>query len=324
MKKLFTILIFICLIFAYGMFYTVNETSHAIVTRFGEITQVVIDPKFQQPLVFGKDSEIIEIKSNFENEIKNDPRFRNVTIKYGKGLFLKLPILDSVTYYDNRLLTYDTDPREVVTSDKKKLIIDNNGQWIITNPLLYRVSMISLSNANTRIDDIIYSRLNERIGRTPSDTLISDKIAVREMLKDLVVTANNDLQTYGVRVIDSQIKKTDLPKENLSFIYTRMKTEREQKAKLHRSEGLESSQTLKSEADKEVTIIEAEAYRQSQELRGEGDASATKIYNDVYNQDPDFFEFYKTLDTYSKTINDKTTIVIDSNSPFAKYILKSK
>lgn len=302
-------LIIIVLLFAANIvinmfFFTVNEYNQAIVTRFGEMREVILAKR----------------DSSIEQMIKSDSRFKNINIKYGKGLFTKVPFIDSVEYYDSRLLTYDTDPREVTSVDKKKLIVDNNGQWKIVNPLLFRVTMGNIRNANTRLDDIIYSRLNERIGRTEASVLISNKKVVESMLAELNDVVNEDVKGFGIQIVDNQIRKTDLPAQNTENIYNRMKTEREQKAKQYRSEGKEEAQNIISNADKEALILEAQAYKTALTIRGEGDAEAIRIYNEAYNKDPEFYEFYRTLQTYDNTLKGKTKIVIDANSVFAKYL----
>jgi modulator of FtsH protease HflC len=298
------VLLFVANIIANMFFFTVNEYNQAIVTRFGEMREVILAKR----------------DDTVEQMIKNDTRFRNINIKYGKGLFTKMPFIDSVEYYDSRLLTYDTDAREVTTIDKKKLIVDNNGQWKIVNPLLFRVTMGNVRNANTRLDDIIYSRLNERIGRTEASVLISNKKVVESMLAELNDVVNEDVKGFGIRIVDNQIRKTDLPAQNTENIYNRMKTEREQKAKQFRSEGKEEAQNIISNADKEALILEAQAYKTALTIRGEGDAEAIRIYNEAYNKDPEFYEFYRTLQTYENTLKGKTKLVIDAKSPFAKYL----
>ena len=284
--------------------FTVEEVNQAIVTRFGEVTKIVVDEKTPQ----------------LEKEISQNSKFKNVKIIEGKGLFFKMPFIDTVTKYNNRLLTYDTDPREVTSKDKKKLILDNNAQWQITNPLLFKITMGNETNAHTRLDDIMFSKMNEKIGQTEAHVLIADKDFTNKMLEETVNDVNESLNGFGMKVIDIKIKRTDLPVENNQNIYNRMKTEREQKAKEYRSEGKEESQKIKSDADKQAKIIEAKAYSTAETIKGQGDASATKIYNEAYNQDSEFYEFYKTLQTYKTTLKDKTKIIIDSDSPFAKYL----
>jgi modulator of FtsH protease HflC len=284
--------------------FTVEQVNQAIVTRFGEVTKIIVDEKTPQ----------------LEKELSQNTKFKNVKIVVGKGLFFKMPFIDTVIKYNNRLLTYDTDPREVTSKDKKKLILDNNAQWRIVNPLLFKITMGNETNAHTRLDDIMFSKMNEKIGQTEAHVLIADKVFTNKMLEQTVKDVNDSLTGFGMEVIDIKIKRTDLPVENNQNIFNRMKTEREQKAKQYRSEGMEEAQKIKSDADKQAKIIEAKAYSTSETIKGEGDASATIIYNEAYNKDPEFYEFYKTLQTYKTTLKDKTKIIIDSDSPFAKYL----
>ncbi len=284
--------------------FTVEEVNQAIVTRFGEVTKIIVDEKTPQ----------------LEEELAQNSKFKKVKIVEGKGLFFKMPFVDTVIKYNNRLLTYDTDPREVTSKDKKKLILDNNAQWKIVNPLLFKITMGNETNAHTRLDDILFSKLNEKIGQTEAHVLIADKDYTNKMLEQTVIDVNEALIGFGMSVIDVKIKRTDLPVENNLNIFNRMKTEREQKAKQYRSEGKEEAQKIKSDADKQAKIIEAKAYSTAETIRGEGDASATNIYNQAYNQDPEFYEFYKTLQAYKITLKDKTKIIINSDSPFAKHL----
>lgn len=285
--------------------FTVDEVNDAVVTRFGgQVTKVIVSKKTPE----------------LENEIRGIDKFKNVEIVEGKGLFFKAPFIDTVQKYNNRLLTYDTDPREVTTLDKKKMILDNNAQWQIVNPVFFMISMGNERNANTRIDDIMYSKINEKIGKTEAHVLIADKVKVEDMMNKVAEEVNGEVRQYGIKVVDIRIKRTDLPPENSQNIFNRMKTEREQKAKEYRSEGKEEAQKIRSEADKEARVLEAQAYAEAEKIKGEGDAEATRIYNEAYNKDPEFYEFYKTLQTYKTTLKDKTKIVIDSSSPFAKYL----
>lgn len=299
-----TIILLLAVISFSSFSFTVEEVNQATITRFGEVTKIVVD----------------EITPQLEKEISQNSKFKKVKIVEGKGLFFKMPFVDTVTKYNNRLLTYDTDPREVTSKDKKKLILDNNAQWQITNPLLFKITMGNETNAHTRLDDIMFSKMNEKIGQTEAHVLIADKAYTNKMLEEIVKDVNESLAGFGMSVLDIRIKRTDLPVENNQNIYNRMKTEREQKAKEYRSEGKEEAQKIKSDADKQAKILEAKAYSTAETIKGEGDASATKIYNEAYNEDPEFYEFYKTLQTYKSTLKDKTKIIIDSDSPFAKHL----
>jgi membrane protease subunit HflC len=153
------IFVILAYILVTNSFFTVNEFDQAVVTRFGEVQVVIVEEKTPE----------------LEKEIYDIPQFENVKIREGKGLFFKVPVIDQVEKYTSRLLTYNTLAREVTTSDKKKIVLDNNAQWVIRNPLLFRITVNNVRSANTKLDDIIYSKLNEKIGLTDGTTLISDK-----------------------------------------------------------------------------------------------------------------------------------------------------
>ena len=165
----------------------------------------------------------------------------------------------------------------------------------------------------------MYAKINERVGRTLAHDLISDKEKVANMLEEVENDVNKTLESYGIYVLDVQIKRTDLPTETHENIFNRMRTEREQMATQYRSEGESEATRIRSEADSEARIIVADAELEAKIRRGEAEAEATRIYNEAYGVDPEFYEFYQALQTYKATIDEKTTLVIDESSPFAKY-----
>lgn len=299
---------FLVLILALFVFstctFTVNEMEQAVVSRFNRIQIVIVEEKSE---------EAIEI-------IQNDVKYKDVKIIERKGLFFKLPFVDTVEKYTSQLLTYNTTTREVTTRDKKKIVLDNNAQWRIVDPLLFKIGAKSIPSANTKLDDIIYSKLNEKIGLTEGSQLISDKEYVYNMLDQVKKNTNAEVGNIGIEVVDVRIAKTELPQENYENIFNRMRTERQKIANKFRSEGEEVYKEITAEAEKEATIIRADAYEKSQILKGEGDAAAAEIYANAYNKDPEFYKFYKTLLTYKETLGDGTTIVINKDSEFAKYI----
>lgn len=285
-------------------FFTVEEREHAIVKQFGEVVKMVVS------------GDIDEIESS----IKNNPQLSNVKIINRKGLHFKIPFLQEVEYFTNMLLTYDTNIREVITKDQKKLVLDNYAVWRITNPALFAMSLRNEREANKRLDDIIYSKINEEVGKVEAHIVISDKDYITDMMQKVVHTTNEQTNNFGMQVIDVRIKRTDLPEENYNNIFNRMKTEREKAAKTYRSEGQEEAQKIRSEADKEATVIEANAYKEAEKIKGEGDAEAARIYAEAYNKDPEFYAFWRSLQAYKKSLKDNTTIIIDKDSEFAKYL----
>jgi len=284
--------------------FQVGMTEQAVVQRFGKVVRAIV-PEKTEAIV---------------RAIQSDPRLSGVSVVEGHGLFFKTPFIESVDKYLANLLTYNTEPREVTTKDKKKLILDNFSEWRIENPALFAMSMKTEGNAHTRLDDIMYSKLNEELGKIEAHTLIADKAYVAGMLESVTERTNAEIAQYGMEVVDIRIKRTDLPAENSQNIYDRMKTERERQAKQYRSEGQEEAQKIRSDADRQAAVIEAEAYAQAESTKGEGDAEAARIYAAAYNRDPKFYEFYRTLEAYKEALGSNTKIVIDPDSEFAKYL----
>lgn len=304
-KAVMLLVLFIVIVVALQCFYTVDETEHAILYRFNEI--VAMDVNNLTPEEFA--------------DIQQDPSHGNMKISYGAGLRVKIPFVDRVEKFNNRLITYDTMPREVITSDKKKMVLDNNAQWWIIDPVKFKITMGSINSANQRIEDLMYSKMNEKVGLTTAKDLISNKEYVTDMLLKNGAELNTVLYDYGIKVLDIQIKRTDFPTENNENIFNRMRTEREQMARQYRSEGKEEAQKIKSGADKEAAQLRAEANAESQRIRGKGDADAAAIFNKAYGADPEFFNFYKTLETYKATLPQSgAKIVIGPDSQFARFL----
>ncbi|MBQ6934232.1 MAG: protease modulator HflC [Clostridia bacterium] len=304
-KILPPVIILIAIFLLANSVFIVNEYESAIVKRFGHIEAVFVKENAQNVR---------------ETTAKYYPSLASANVVEGTGIHFKVPFVDQVTKYSNRLLTYDTSPQQVITSDKKKLLFDNNAQWTIENPLLFDLSMRSISSAETRIDDIIYSSMREKIGKNPSSSIISDKELGEKLLSELTSEVNLALEGYGVEIYDIKIKRTDVPEENHQSIYNNMITERNRMAAQYRSEGEEEAIKTRSETDKTVSVILSEAKANAEKIKGEGDAEAARIYNEAYGADPEFYKFYNTLETYKNTLKDKVTLVLPSDSEFAQYL----
>lgn len=304
-KIIFSVIIIAALFVLTDSVFILNEYESAIVKRFGHIEAVYVKENAQDIT---------------DSTAKHYPSLASARVFEGTGIKFKMPFVDQVTKYSNRLLTYDTAPQQVITSDKKKLFFDNNAQWTIKNPLLFDISMRSISSAETRIDDIIYSSMRDKIGKNPSSSIISDKELGEVLLQDLKNEVNISLEGYGVEIYDIRIKRTDVPEENHQSIYNNMITERNRMAAQYRSEGEEEAIKTRSETDKTVSVILSEAKANAEKIKGEGDAEAARIYNDAYSADPEFYQFYNTLETYKNTLKDKVTLVLPSDSDFAKYL----
>lgn len=287
--------------------FQISENESAAVFRFGKIIAVYVKTEAQAEY----------IKSDFATE---GDKLGDVKIYYGTGLHFRVPFIDGVKKYNSMLLTYDTSPRQVITADKKKLIFDNNAQWRIINPALFEITMGRIEEAQKRLDDILYSRMNEKVGKLDSIVLISDKATVEKMQNDLAAEISASVRPYGIEVFDIRVKRTDLPQENYESVYNRMITERQRIAAQYRSEGDEEALKARSSTDRQIVILLSEARKKSEILKGEGDAEATKIFNDAYGKDIAFYEFYSTLEMYKVTVGNNTKLVIPSDSDFAKYL----
>jgi membrane protease subunit HflC len=244
---------------------------------------------------------------------------RNIT---KPGLNFKLPFLQSATVFEKRLLEYDSAPNTILTEDKKNLILDNYAQWRISDPLKFMQTMRTQALAQSRLDDIIYSSLRTQLGTHLMREIVS---TMRDSLMHKVtLNANNSAADYGIEIVDVRIKRADLPSENEQAVFDRMRAERERMAKQFRSEGDEEAVKIRAETDKNREIILADAYKLAQQVRGDGEAQAIKIYAEAYQQDPDFYEFIRTLDAYKKVFDDKTKLVLTPESDFFRFLKEMK
>ena len=254
-----------------------------------------------------------------------DEREQVVILQLGKpvrtitepGLYFKLPIpFQNAVTFDDRLLEYDVAPEEVLSKDKKTLIVDNYVRWRISDPLLFLKTVQAIPNAVTRLDDIVYSELRQELGKHNMSEIIFE---TREEIMEIVTKASDkSTDQYGIEVVDVRIKRVDLPRENEESIYARMDAERKRQANKFRSEGEEEAQKIRALTEKDKTIILATAYKESQEIRGEGEAKALEIYANAFNKDPDFYEFTRTLEAYKKIIDKKTTLILPADSKLFK------
>jgi len=280
MKKgtLLIILVVAILILANMSLFIVDETRQAIVLQFGKPIRTIIEP----------------------------------------GLNWKLPFIQNVVFFEDRLLVYDAAPTEIITKDKKTLIVDNYARWKIIDALKFLQTVRDLNGAQARLDDIIYSELRVDLGLFDMSEIVSEK---REgIMKRVTEISNEKASTYGIEIVDVRIKRIDLPPENEKFIFDRMRAERERIAKQYRAEGQEESAKIIAETEREKTVILAEAYKTAQILKGEGEAESIRIYAESFNQDPEFYKFYRTLEAYRKTFKDKTTVLLSTDSEFLKYL----
>jgi membrane protease subunit HflC len=234
------------------------------------------------------------------------------------GLYVKVPFIQQVLYFDKRLLEYDASPKELLTKDKQQMVVDNYSRWRIRDPLQFYRSVRSEAGAQSRLDDIVYSNVREILGRHTLRDVVSEQRA--QLMEDVTARSDRKAREYGIEVVDVRIKRADLPEKNEQNVFSRMRTERERQAKKFRAEGDEESRKIRSQADKEVQIILADARQKSEIIRGEADAQAVKIFAEAYGRDPEFYGLVRTLEAYRKTIGDGTTVILSPESDFFRLL----
>ncbi|MBU2547290.1 MAG: protease modulator HflC [Proteobacteria bacterium] len=237
------------------------------------------------------------------------------------GLHWKIPFIQDVILFESRLLDYDARPEEILTEDKKNLVVDNYAKWKIIDPLKFYMTVRNVQGALSRLDDIIYAELRVELGKFKMIEIIAKNRGA--IMKAVTERSDERARDYGISVVDVRIKRADLPPENQRAVFGRMRTERERQAKKYRSEGEEAALKIRAEADRKRTVILAEAYRESQDQRGQGDAASTKIYARAYNRDPEFFAFLRSLESYEKAMKEETTVILSPQDEFMRYMNQS-
>jgi len=242
------------------------------------------------------------------------------------GLHFKLP-WQTVEYFERRLLVSDALPNEVITKDKKTINVDNYTRWKIIDPLLVFQVARTQAGVAARMQDVVRGKVREVLGQHTLHEIVSggeDENLRRELMVSIRDRADKDVRSLGIEVIDVRIKRADLPPENSSKVFDRMKAERQRIAKEYRSEGEEAAKEIRATAEKERKVLLAEAYKKSQIIRGHADAESTKIYAKVHQQDPKFYAFVRSLEAYSQSIGEGTRLVISPNSEFFQFFEQSR
>ncbi len=238
------------------------------------------------------------------------------------GLHFKIPFIQKITKFPKQLLDYDSAPTEILTKDKKNLLIDNYAKWRIFDSLKLLQTVRDTNGAQSRLDDIIYSELRVELGR---HNLIDIVSTTRDEIMKLVTKRTNEkAKEYGITVLDVRIKRADMPQEIANSIYNRMRTERERIAKEYRAQGKEEAQKIRAKTDKEKIVLLAEAYKKEQGIRGEGDAKSIKIYAESLEKDPEFYSFIRSMEAYKILFKEKSTIILPPDTEFFRFLKESK
>jgi membrane protease subunit HflC len=239
------------------------------------------------------------------------------------GLYFKIPLIQNVHYLDKRVIDIDAPAEEVIALDQKRIIVDAYAKFIIKDPLKFYISVGNERIAQSRLSSIINAKIRGVLGKENLVNLISTNR--NKLMSQITKDVAEEAKDFGIDVIDVRIKRADLPSANSEAIFKRMQTERTREAKEFRAQGFEVGQTIKSIADKEAAIILADARKTAQITRGEGDGLRNKIFAEAFGRDPEFFSFYRAMQSYEKSLisGSETSLVLSPDSEFFRYFGES-
>ncbi|MBT3888686.1 MAG: protease modulator HflC [Nitrosomonadaceae bacterium] len=248
-----------------------------------------------------------------------------VSVKTSPGLYFKIPMVQNVRFFDSRILTMDAEePERFITSEKKNVLVDLFVKWRIVDVKQYYISVQGdEALARVRLAQTVNSSLRDEFGnRTVHEVISGERDKIMEIMRQ---KADADARNIGVEVVDVRLKRVDLPSEVSESVYRRMEAERKRVANELRSTGFADSEKIRSNADRQREVIMAKAYRDAQKNKGEGDAKATKIYAEAFSKNPEFYSFYRSLEAYKQSFQNKSDMmVLEPNSEFFKYLKNSK
>lgn len=297
------IVLFALIVLLSNSFYIVRQDEVATVRELGEIKRIVVDTNDEY--------------AQLQNDL--DPRFKNVIIDTKKGLKFKIPFITTVEKDTSKLLTYISNTAKINTRDKIKYEISMYAQWQITHPGIFRSSLGSVTRANSKLDEITYAVVIDRINRLSSNDFLNNKEALESILAEAMQELNLNLATQGIRLADIDVFRTIIPVSNIESTYKKMIAEREAIAQQIRSEGLEIYQNTVADTDRNVAEIKASAIEESEQIKGEADATALEVYASGFSKDPEFYEFWRTLKSYEETIGEDTIMYIDKNNDYLNF-----
>ncbi len=275
------------LLLAYLTFFSVRETEFVLVTQFGRPVRTVTEA----------------------------------------GLNAKWPFQTAI-YFDRRLRAYNPRPSEFLTRDKKNIVIENYVVWKIQDPDRFVQTVGDSTAAEMRLHDIIWSGLSAALGTHDMDSIVGtepDKVQTSALLDDLTaLTDRAALEQYGISVVDVRIKRLNLPEQNKQSVYARMRAERQRIARQYRAEGEEQALSIRADADRQKEEILSLAYKQAENIKGQGDAESTRTYGLAYSKNPSFYKLLRTLESYKRILDDKTTAILSSDSELLKVLTRGE
>ena len=266
------------------VFYTVDETEAAVLTQFGQPVAALTEP----------------------------------------GLYAKWPDpVQTVQRFNRRLQVHSPPQAEYLTADKKAIRVETYVAWRLTDPTLFLISVGDDGGAETRLADIVNGELGVGFGQQELAALVTtrpDQFKLPELTRQVTEGSARRARGYGIEVVEVQVKLLNFPDANRQAVFARMKAEREQIARQYRSEGSEAAAKIRAEAERQQKVLISEAYAKAEQTRGEGDAEAMRVYAEAFGQDPEFYQFVRTLESYGKIVDDKATIVLPANSELLRYL----
>jgi membrane protease subunit HflC len=277
----------IAILFLWLTFFSVRETEFVLVTQFGKPVRTITEA----------------------------------------GLHVKW-FFQSANYFDRRLRMYNPRPSEFLTRDKKNLVIESYVAWQIQDPQRFVETVGDPVAAEMRLHDIVWSGLAAALGTHDLESIVSaggETARAKEMLDALAsATESTALAQYGIQVVDVRIKRLNLPEQNKQSVYARMRAERERIARQYRAEGEEQALRIRADADRQREEILSVAYKQAEQIKGEGDAESTRVYGQAYSRNPRFYKLLRTLESYKKIFDDKTTAILSSDSELLKVMMRGE
>ena len=255
------------------------------------------------------------------------------------GLNFKLPIIEEVYRFEKRILKWDGDPDQITTKEKKFIWVDTTARWKISDPLKFYTTVATIVGAQSRLDDIIDSVVRDAISgnylvdlvrgsdyKAPKgmedemEELEGPRRSRTEILNNILKKAKENTPEYGIELLDVQIKRLNYVEKVRERVYERMISERNKVAAEYRSEGEGTKAEILGEMGKELKRIRSEAFRKAEEIKGKADAEAARIYAEAYGKDPEFYAFNRTLESFVKTLQKNSKMVISTDSEFFKYL----
>jgi membrane protease subunit HflC len=247
-----------------------------------------------------------------------------VAANYEPGLYFKIPFIENIKKFDDRILTLDSKPERFLTSEKKNVIVDSFVKWRIKDAGRYYTSVGGdIVQANIRLDQFFKDGMRSEFSRKTIRELLSAERG--QMREALMVKVNQEAESLGIEIVDVRVMRVDLPSEVSTSVYRRMEAERARVAREFRSRGAEMAERIRADADRQSEVILANAYRDAEIKRGQGDAVAAQVYAQEYGKNPDFFAFYRSLSAYKHTFNKEgDKIILEPDSDFFQYFKKAK